>query len=140
MPPSIGLKTSAVICGKSAVVFPAAFASSIGSFFSAAREREQHTRDEIAADSSEADGLASGWEECLHRHLVHICLVNLVARKILSANERRDDNHCGKPGRSSGIARPASTGDKTGDPASMNLVELQRVTTKLSDDDQQTPA
>src|SRR5206468_1364669 len=34
MPPSIGLKMSAVICGKSAVVFPAAFASSIGSFFS----------------------------------------------------------------------------------------------------------
>jgi hypothetical protein len=28
------LKMSAVICGKSAVVFPAAFASSIGSFFS----------------------------------------------------------------------------------------------------------
>jgi hypothetical protein len=34
MPPSIGLKMSAVICGKSAVVRPAAFASSIGSFFS----------------------------------------------------------------------------------------------------------
>src|SRR4030095_6675994 len=34
MPPSIGLKMSAVICGKSAVVFPAAFASSVGSFFS----------------------------------------------------------------------------------------------------------
>ncbi len=33
MPPSIGLKMSAVICGKSAVVFPAAFASSMGSFF-----------------------------------------------------------------------------------------------------------
>src|SRR5437870_770809 len=33
MPPSIGLKTSAVICGKSAVLFPAALASSIGSFF-----------------------------------------------------------------------------------------------------------
>src|SRR5205809_2348856 len=33
MPPSIGLKMSAVICGKSAVVFPAAFASSVGSFF-----------------------------------------------------------------------------------------------------------
>src|SRR4029077_14391828 len=33
MPPSIGLKMSAVICGKSAVLFPAALASSIGSFF-----------------------------------------------------------------------------------------------------------
>jgi hypothetical protein len=33
MPPSIGLKMSAVICGKSAIVFPAAFASSIGSLF-----------------------------------------------------------------------------------------------------------
>jgi hypothetical protein len=33
MPPSIGLKMSAVICGKSAVFFPAALASSIGSFF-----------------------------------------------------------------------------------------------------------
>src|SRR5205814_10681274 len=35
-PPSIGLKTSAVICGKSAVVLPASLASSsatIGSFF-----------------------------------------------------------------------------------------------------------
>ena len=102
---------------------------------SAAREREQHTRDEIAADSSEAERLASGWEEYLHRPLIHICLVNLVARKILSAKERRVDNHP-KPGRSSGIARPASTGDKTSDPASMNLVELQRVTTELSDDDQ----
>jgi len=108
--------------------------------FSAAREREQHTRDEIAADSSEAERLASGWEEYLHRPLIHICLVNLVARKILSAKERRGDNHSGKPGRSSGIVRPASTGDKTSDPASMNLVGLQRVTTKLSDDDQQTPA
>src|SRR4026208_641607 len=33
MPPSIGLKMSAAIWGKSVVVFPAAFASSIGSFF-----------------------------------------------------------------------------------------------------------
>jgi hypothetical protein len=34
MPPSIALKISAVICGRSAVVRPAAFASSIGSLFS----------------------------------------------------------------------------------------------------------
>src|SRR5436190_8220969 len=33
MPPSIGLKMSATICGKSAVLLPAAFASSTGSFF-----------------------------------------------------------------------------------------------------------
>ena len=33
MPPSMGLKMSAVSCGKSEVVRPAALASSIGSFF-----------------------------------------------------------------------------------------------------------
>lgn len=33
MPPSIGLKISAVTCGRSAVVSPTAFASSTGSFF-----------------------------------------------------------------------------------------------------------
>ena len=43
MPPSIGLKISAVICGRSAVVRPVAFASSIGSFFlQLVRERTAH--------------------------------------------------------------------------------------------------
>src|SRR4029453_14746819 len=50
MPPSIGLKMSAVICGKSAVVFPAAFASSVGSFFSQPENvRDRQTPTQIPA-------------------------------------------------------------------------------------------
>src|SRR4029453_4523809 len=50
MPPSIGLKMSAVICGKSAVVFPAAFASSVGSFFSQPENvREEPAQTQIPA-------------------------------------------------------------------------------------------
>ena len=41
MPPSIGLKISAVIWGKSAVVLPEAFASSIGSVFSQPEKNRQ---------------------------------------------------------------------------------------------------
>src|SRR6266498_3910870 len=48
MPPSIGLKMSAVICGKSAVLLPAAFASSTGSFFvQLAKARDTHARSEL---------------------------------------------------------------------------------------------
>src|SRR6266487_1050025 len=47
-PPSIGLKMSAVICGKSAVLLPAAFASSTGSFFvQLAKATDAHARSEL---------------------------------------------------------------------------------------------
>src|SRR6478752_4820011 len=48
MPPSIGLKMSAVIFGKSAVLLPAAFASSTGSFFvQLTRATDTHARSEL---------------------------------------------------------------------------------------------
>src|SRR5439155_1644002 len=73
MPPSIGLKMSAVICGKSAVLLPAAFASSTGSFFvqltratdthakSQLPTRARRRRSALAASSTFTEALLIPW-------------------------------------------------------------------------------
>ncbi len=85
MPPSIGLKMSAVICGKSAVVFPAAFASSIGSFFSQPENVRDRTAARQAPSRARAEKIAFGLEERLHRAIIDIPPVNREAREFWKA-------------------------------------------------------
>src|SRR4029434_1291447 len=89
MPPSIGLKMSAVICGKSAVVFPAAFASSVGSFFFATGKCQGQAGANADSGPGETEKIAFSLEERLHRAIIDISPANREARTILESEGQR---------------------------------------------------
>src|SRR5438552_12156781 len=73
MPPSIGLKMSAVICGKSAVVFPAAFASSVGWFFSQPEKaRDKQAPRQIAAGMRRGRSRLAWRNACTEQSLISL--------------------------------------------------------------------